>query len=220
MGCELRESQETTIARFLGGLNKGIANIIERQPFVSLEDVIKLAIKVRRKRKHGQLTMPRVFNLKPVITRSTPQGSASRWNEPRKEVEGSLMSQAESAKVKEQEVDPQPPVQCQDIKCLEFHGFRYFTSEFPYWREVTIQNPHAVESEVEEAVEDVCGVTSKERVEYADEGEKLKAQQFVSSKSKLEEQRECLENIPNVLISNSPKQVLMEPILSSAQEEL
>ncbi|PKI51866.1 hypothetical protein CRG98_027699, partial [Punica granatum] len=176
VGCELRESQETTIAPFLGGLNKGIADMIERQPFVSLEDVIKLVIKVQRQRKHGQLTTPRVFNLKPVIVGSTPQGSASRWNEPRKEVEGSRKSQSELAKVKEQEVDPQPPVWCQDIKCLEFHEFRHFTSEFPNWREVTIQNPHPVESEVEEAVVDVCGATSKEKVEYADEGEKLKVQ--------------------------------------------
>ncbi|PKI60883.1 hypothetical protein CRG98_018708 [Punica granatum] len=106
MGCELRESQETTIVRFLGGLNKEIADMIEWQPFLSLEDVIKLAIKVRRQQKHGQRTTPRVFNLNPVIVGSIPQGSTSRWNEPRKEVKGSLKSQAKSAKVKEQEVDP------------------------------------------------------------------------------------------------------------------
>ncbi|PKI79461.1 hypothetical protein CRG98_000152 [Punica granatum] len=150
MGCELRESQETTIARFLGGMNKETADMIERQPFVSLEDVIKLAIKVQRQQKRGQLTTPRVFNLKSMIARSTPQGSASR----------------------------------------------HFISEFPNWREVTIQNPHAVESEVEEAIENVCGVMSKKKVEYADKGEKLEAKQVVSSESKLEEQWECLENIP------------------------
>ncbi|PKI38029.1 hypothetical protein CRG98_041583 [Punica granatum] len=148
LGCELRESQKTTIARFLGDLNKGIADMIKQHPFVSLEDVIKLVVKVRRQRKHGQLTTPRVFNSKPVIAGSTPQGSASRWNEPRKEVEGSLKSQPESAKVKEQEVDPQPPIQCRDIKCLEFHGFRHLTSEFPNWRDVTIQNSHAIKSDL------------------------------------------------------------------------
>ncbi|PKI76743.1 hypothetical protein CRG98_002874 [Punica granatum] len=93
VGCDLRESQKTTIARFLRGLNTGIADMIEWLPFVSLEDVIKLVVKVRQ-RKHGQLTTPRVFNLKPVIAGSTPQGSASRWNEPRKEVEDSLKSQS------------------------------------------------------------------------------------------------------------------------------
>ncbi|PKI72082.1 hypothetical protein CRG98_007539 [Punica granatum] len=166
MGCELRESQETTIACFLGALNKETADMIEHQPFVSPKDVIKLAIK-------GQ-----------------PQGGTS--HERKMRVRSSL----------------------------KLSRPRYFTSEFPNWREVTIQNPHAVESEVEEAVEDVCGVTSKEKVEFADEGEKLKAKQIVSSESKLEEQWECLENIPKVLISNSPKQVLKEPILSLAQEEL
>ncbi|OWM70531.1 hypothetical protein CDL15_Pgr021946 [Punica granatum] len=97
----------------------------------------------------------------------------------------------------------------------------YKMGQIGHWTQRnTNRNPHSVKSEVEEAVEDVCGVTSKEKVKYAEEGEKLKAQQVVSSESKLEEQRECLENIPKVLISNSPKQVLKEPILSSAQEEL
>ncbi|PKI72727.1 hypothetical protein CRG98_006885 [Punica granatum] len=89
------------------------------------------------------------------------------------------------------------------LKIHQFKGtsspeeyLKHFISEFPNWLEVTIQNPHTIESEVEEAVEDVCVVMSKEKVEYADEGEKLKAQQVVSSESKLEEQRECLENIP------------------------
>ncbi|PKI38328.1 hypothetical protein CRG98_041286 [Punica granatum] len=187
MGCELHESRETTIAHFLGGLNKGITDMIERQPFVYLEDVIKLAIKVRRQQKHGQLTTLRGFNMKPVIVGFTPQGSASRWNEPQKEVEGSLKSQTKSTKVKEQEVDPQSPVH-----------------------------------EVEEAVEDVCGVTSKEKVEYADEDEKLKAQQVVSSESKLEEQRECLENIPkgktSTLAAGKPYRSPLECQIHAARE--
>ncbi|PKI60613.1 hypothetical protein CRG98_019089 [Punica granatum] len=103
--CELNEPREQTIARFISGLNKEIADVVELQPYVFFEDVIKLANKV------------------------------------------------------------------------------------------TIQNPHAVESEVEEVVVDVCGVTSKQQVEYADEGEKLKVQQVMSSESKLEEQWEYLENI-------------------------
>ena len=51
MRCELQEPQEQTIARFLGGLNREIANMMELQPFVFLEDIIKLSIKVERQLK-------------------------------------------------------------------------------------------------------------------------------------------------------------------------
>lgn len=37
-----------TIARFLGGLNREIANMLELQSFALLEDVSKLAVKVER----------------------------------------------------------------------------------------------------------------------------------------------------------------------------
>ena len=53
MRCELQEPQEQTIVRFLGGLNKEIADAVELQPYVFLEDVIKLAIKVERQCKCG-----------------------------------------------------------------------------------------------------------------------------------------------------------------------
>ena len=48
MMCDLQEPQEQTIARFLGGLNKDIADKVELLPFVFVEDVIKLAVKVER----------------------------------------------------------------------------------------------------------------------------------------------------------------------------
>ena len=62
--CELTEPQEQTIARFLGGLNREIADVVELQPFVFLEDVIKLAIKVERQRKKGRA---------PLYLRATPK---------------------------------------------------------------------------------------------------------------------------------------------------
>jgi predicted ATPase len=45
---ELMEPQEQTIARFLGGLRKDIANVVELQTYIFLEEVIKLATRVER----------------------------------------------------------------------------------------------------------------------------------------------------------------------------
>ena len=50
---ELQEAQEQTIARFISGLNKEIANLVDLQPYVSLEDVIKLAMKIERQQSRG-----------------------------------------------------------------------------------------------------------------------------------------------------------------------
>lgn len=51
MRCELQEPQEHTIARFLEGLNREITNTVELQPFVFLDNIIKLVIKVERQLK-------------------------------------------------------------------------------------------------------------------------------------------------------------------------
>ena len=45
--------KEQTIARFLGGLRKDIANVVELQPYIFLEKVIKLATRVERQQKRG-----------------------------------------------------------------------------------------------------------------------------------------------------------------------
>ena len=73
MRCDLREPQEQTIARFLGGLNKEIADTVELQSYVFLDDVIKLAVKVEKQRKCGAS--------KP--SKTTNSSSLSPWSVPK-----------------------------------------------------------------------------------------------------------------------------------------
>ena len=42
----LEEDRKATMARFLNGLNQDIANVVELQHFVELEDMVHMAIKV------------------------------------------------------------------------------------------------------------------------------------------------------------------------------
>ena len=42
------EEEEQTIARFLSGLNKELADVVELQPYTDLDDLVNLAIKVKR----------------------------------------------------------------------------------------------------------------------------------------------------------------------------
>ncbi|XP_073109485.1 uncharacterized protein [Elaeis guineensis] len=73
MRCDLREPQEQTITRFLGGLNKEIADTVELQSYVFLDDVIKLPVKVERQRKRGAS--------KP--SKTTNSSSLSPWSVPK-----------------------------------------------------------------------------------------------------------------------------------------
>ena len=44
--ANVEENRETTIARFLNGLNRDIANVVELQHYVELEDMVHMEIKV------------------------------------------------------------------------------------------------------------------------------------------------------------------------------
>ena len=47
----VEEDREATMARFLNGLNWDIANVVELQHYVELEDMVHMAIKVERQLK-------------------------------------------------------------------------------------------------------------------------------------------------------------------------
>ena len=44
--ANVKEDREATMARFLNGLNRDIANVVELQHYVELEDMVHMAIKV------------------------------------------------------------------------------------------------------------------------------------------------------------------------------
>ena len=44
----VEEDREATMARFLNGLNRDIANVVELQHYVELEDMVHMEIKVER----------------------------------------------------------------------------------------------------------------------------------------------------------------------------
>lgn len=76
--CELMEPQEQTIARFLGGLRKDIANVVELQSYIFLEEVIKLATRVERQQKRGVRTGVTTLSTTRVV--STPTRT---WSTPK-----------------------------------------------------------------------------------------------------------------------------------------
>ena len=61
------EEREATMARFLNGLNRNIANVVELQHYVELEDMVHMATKVERQLRKG--------HVRPAFN----SGSSSSW---------------------------------------------------------------------------------------------------------------------------------------------
>ena len=53
MRLNMNEDREATMARFLGGLNREIANQLELQQYVELEEMLHVAIKLEHQFKRG-----------------------------------------------------------------------------------------------------------------------------------------------------------------------
>ena len=61
------EDREATIARFLNGLNQDIANVVELQHYIELEDMVHMATKLERQLRKG--------HARPAFN----SGSSSSW---------------------------------------------------------------------------------------------------------------------------------------------
>ena len=75
--ANVEEDREATMARFLNGLNREIANTIEFHHYVELEDLVHMAIKVERQLKRG--------NTRPKPTPQIPNATSWRMSYPKKE---------------------------------------------------------------------------------------------------------------------------------------
>ena len=64
--ANIEEEREATMARFLHGLNQAIANVVDLQHYVELEDMVHMAMKVERQ-------------LKKKGSTRTNLGSSSSW---------------------------------------------------------------------------------------------------------------------------------------------
>ena len=51
----IAEDREATMVRFINGLNRDIANVVELQHYVELEDMVHMATKVERQLRKGHV---------------------------------------------------------------------------------------------------------------------------------------------------------------------
>lgn len=157
MKCDIHEREEQTIARYLGGLNTDIAHPVQLQQYWSLDDVIRLAMRVEKQvpKRSAYRTFSSTEN--PSYTRKTLADQPSTSSKP------PLTTTKEN-----------PP---KASKCFKCQGFGHIASNCPTRRTITIVKGEAYEmSEEEETAreieEEIEPVYDEEYVP-ADHGESL-----------------------------------------------
>nr|XP_043611670.1 uncharacterized protein LOC122583316 [Erigeron canadensis] len=145
----VKEAEEHTIARFMGGLNSLIIEKMELQPVWTFEGACKLAIQLEKqiKKKSAYKPIP-----KPVVAAKNP-----------------IFKEVNSGKEKVGEGSKEPKKRC--FKC---HGYGHFQAECPNLRALTLKEVEELKAEAE--FEDKCTYDedpSEEEFGEADFGDML-----------------------------------------------
>ncbi|GKV03547.1 hypothetical protein SLEP1_g15830 [Rubroshorea leprosula] len=132
MKYDVREKDEQTIARYLGGLDYDISKVVQLQQYWTLDDVIRLALRVEKK-----------ISKKNIPSTSKPRDfGASRGTQASKTV-------AKTPAKIEKEVSSSRSAQSNTRKCFKCQGFGHVASDCPNRRVVT-----TIGGEIHEASED------------------------------------------------------------------
>ncbi|XP_027348022.1 uncharacterized protein LOC113859448 [Abrus precatorius] len=135
MKCDIQKKEEQTIARFLGGLNPKISQLVQLQQYWTLDDVIKLAIRVEKQ-------LPKRSIFQPSSSRSpfTPcKAQPSQRTAPNKTLSNPI-----------KDTSPKQPTQSKSPKCFKCQGYGHIAFDCPNRRVVTIIEGEAYEASKEE----------------------------------------------------------------------
>ncbi|XP_057248184.1 uncharacterized protein LOC130590177 [Beta vulgaris subsp. vulgaris] len=136
---DVQEREEQTMSRFLGGLDKDIRMKVELQPYSTLDELFKLALKVE---KHLKEKKKKTFvrgtsytkggsNVKqPYTSPYTPKGDSSKVLDKGKKV-------VETSSKKS------------DVKCFKCHGYGHYQAQCPNKRVMTLLDIKNIEESLE-----------------------------------------------------------------------
>ena len=193
--ANVEEDREATMARFLRGLNKNIADVVELQHYVEIEEMVNLAMKVEKQLKGKRY--------------DSKLSSSSSWKNSwgKKDDKPIAKSKVEDNKNKidlgNKGKGENQPTQTRGIRCFKCLGHGHVARECPN-RKTMIMRDGDVESECErESDDEIPSLEDCSDVECA-KGDNLVVQRTLSLQNKHDDHKEQRENLfhTHCLIAN------------------
>ncbi|XP_025685360.1 uncharacterized protein [Arachis hypogaea] len=130
----IEEDTEVTKARFVGGLNRAISDVVELHHYVEMEDLVSMAMKVERQQ---QKRAPR------GLSHANPKWESCSVDTTKiKGVESNALLDA--TKKKGNSNSSSATSRHRDIKCFKCHGMGHYTSDCPNRRLMVIREDDIV----------------------------------------------------------------------------
>ncbi|XP_068477273.1 uncharacterized protein [Phaseolus vulgaris] len=198
MRASIRESESTTIARFLSGLNLEIRDRVKLLPYQDLNDLVQLCIKVKQQ------------NLRKTSSR---RGGSHPNSYPRREFKRGESVPKEKPRETPKSVGKDmltPPIRAKDVKCFKCYGRGHVQAQCPNQRTLFLRGVDEYSS-CDDTPSGKEEEENNERV-YPCEGELMIIRITLNNKTSvnLETQREnifhtrckVLENICSLIVDN------------------
>uniref|UniRef100_A0A2N9F738 CCHC-type domain-containing protein n=1 Tax=Fagus sylvatica TaxID=28930 RepID=A0A2N9F738_FAGSY len=189
--ANVEEDREATMARFLSGLNRDIANVIELQHYVEIEDMVHMAMKVERQLKRkGTARYTSVSNTtwKSKWDKNDPAEAKRKTEPPMGKDEGT----SNKPKVESQ------PSRNRDIKCFKCLGSGHIASQCPNRRVMIMRDNGEVMTESEDdsdGMPELVDASDDDGVVYPVTGESLVARRALNTHIKVDDAVQQRENI-------------------------
>uniref|UniRef100_A0A2N9IFA2 Uncharacterized protein n=1 Tax=Fagus sylvatica TaxID=28930 RepID=A0A2N9IFA2_FAGSY len=189
--ANVEEDREATMARFLSGLNRDIANIIELQHYVEVEDMVHMAMKVERQLKRkGTARYTSVSNTtwKSKWDKNDPAEAKRKTEPPKGKNEGT----SNKPKVESQ------PSRNRDIKYFKCLGSGHIASQCPNRRVMIMRDNGEVMTESEDdsdGMPELVDASDDDEVVYPVTGESLVARRAFNTHFKVDDAEQQRENI-------------------------